>query len=172
MKKKMVVMMGPPASGKSTITKLIAENHNKTCVVSRDAIRFGLLQEDEDYFAHEDEVVDTFFSNINKALRNSDYDIVIADQTNVTLCARAEFWRNVSIPSDVEVVGIWVEIPMKVAIFRNKQRKGRANVPEHVIKNMYTHSRRPDTKIEDFDRVVVIDNTSSIEEIRELIKNI
>lgn len=172
MKKKLIVMMGPPASGKSTITKLIAENNNKVCVVSRDTIRFALLQEDEDYFAHENEVVDTFFSNINKALRNSDYDIVIADQTNVTLRARAEFWRNVSVPKNVEIVGIWVEIPKEVAISRNKNRTGRAHVPDNVIKNMYAHSRKPTKKLDKFDRVITIDNTCGVYEVREIIKNL
>ena len=66
--KKLILMMGPPASGKSTITNLIAENHNKICIVSRDAIRFSLLRDGEDYFAHEDEVIETFYSRINEAL--------------------------------------------------------------------------------------------------------
>lgn len=171
-KKKLIVMMGPPASGKSTITKLIAENHNKVCVISRDTIRFALLQEGEDYFAHEDEVVETFYSRINEALRNSDYDIVIADQTNVTLRARSEFWAKVSIPSNVEVLGIWVEIPKEVAISRNKNRTGRACVPDSVIKNMYAHSRKPDSKIDWFDRVITIDNTCNAEKVRKYLNSI
>lgn len=170
--KKLILMMGPPASGKSTITNLIAENHNKVCIVSRDAIRFSLLRDGEDYFVHEDEVIDTFFSRINEALQSSNYDIVIADQTNVTLRARAEFWANVSIPSNVEVVGIWVEIPKEVAISRNKRRTGRAHVPDNVIKNMYAHSRKPTKKLDKFDRVITIDNTCGVYEVREIIKNL
>lgn len=170
--KKLILMMGPPASGKSTITNLIAENHNKVCIVSRDAIRFSLLRDGEDYFAHEDEVVETFYSRINEALRNSDYDIVIADQTNVTLRARSEFWAKVSIPSNVEVLGIWVEIPKEVAISRNKSRTGRACVPDHVIKNMYANARRPCSKSEFFDRVIAVDNTCDVHKVREVIKNL
>ena len=54
------VMVGIPASGKSTLIEkevsCLEEERKTTAVVSRDAVRFSMLKEGEDYFAHEDEV--------------------------------------------------------------------------------------------------------------------
>ena len=56
------VLCGIPGSGKSHFCK----NHKDDAVhVSRDAIRFALLEDDDDYFAHEDEVYEIFWEKIN-----------------------------------------------------------------------------------------------------------
>ena len=58
--KKVWILCGIPGSGKSTwIRKQIAENGGVHC--SRDEIRFSLLKDGEDYFAHENEVVKLWF---------------------------------------------------------------------------------------------------------------
>ena len=58
----LVLMIGVPGSGKSTwIQNRLTE---KDVWVSRDTIRYCLLEEDDDYFAKEDEVIKLF---INKS---------------------------------------------------------------------------------------------------------
>ena len=58
-------MCGPAGSGKSTW--LIKQMKSKTDVcISRDNIRFGLLKEGEDYFAHEDRVKNIFYGAIRR----------------------------------------------------------------------------------------------------------
>ena len=51
--KRIYILMGTPAAGKSTFLKKIKNG----LIVSRDAIRFSLLKEGEDYFAHETETL-------------------------------------------------------------------------------------------------------------------
>ena len=65
MKQKILYLMcGIPGSGKSHWAKGVKD----AVIVSRDAIRFNLLKDGEDYFAHEDEVVETFIYDLNGVL--------------------------------------------------------------------------------------------------------
>ena len=50
------LMVGAPASGKSTWLKKTVPFMNNTRIISRDEIRFALVAEDEPYFSREDEV--------------------------------------------------------------------------------------------------------------------
>ena len=85
MKTKLIIFMGPSGSGKSYLAKHIQETHDDCIIVSRDAIRFALLKDGEDYFAHEDEVVRRYYDNINRAIGVHKY--VIADATHLTVPA-------------------------------------------------------------------------------------
>ena len=58
---KLLVMSGVPGCGKSTWARRFISMHNAV-VVSRDSIRFSLLEKDDDYFAREDEVTACFYS--------------------------------------------------------------------------------------------------------------
>ena len=62
MEGKLYLMMGISGAGKSTWLR-----HNikdGEVIVSRDQIRFGMLQDGDDYFDHEDEVFETFICRI------------------------------------------------------------------------------------------------------------
>ena len=59
--KNLYLLAGVPGSGKSTWLKQHAPDNS--IIISRDQIRFSLLQDGEDYFAHESEV---FFEFINQ----------------------------------------------------------------------------------------------------------
>ena len=64
--KNLILFAGIPASGKSFWAK-----HNLTdndLYISRDEIRFSLLQEGEAYFAHEDDVCRIMWTQINESL--------------------------------------------------------------------------------------------------------
>lgn len=79
---KLIIMSGAPGSGKSTYAKQMIEKNPKTVIVSRDNIRFGLLQEGESYFSHENEVLKIFYTSIIHYL-SSNYD-VIADASHLS----------------------------------------------------------------------------------------
>ena len=54
------IMMGVPGSGKTTLAKKLVEDKPNTIRVSRDDIRFSLLEKGDEYFAKEDKVFKTF----------------------------------------------------------------------------------------------------------------
>lgn len=51
------------------------------------------------------------------------------------------------------VIGIWVKVPLHVALQRNAERQGAARVPEHVIQHVY-ESLEPPALEEGFDEVL------------------
>lgn len=143
MKKHLIVMMGIPASGKSYLTNIIMAENPNTLVVSRDAIRFNLLEEGDDYFKYEDKVIDTFYRTIQEGLLDDKHDTIVADATHVTIRSRFDLWNHIDIPEGTEVSGYWIDCNIEKAIFRNKERKGRACVPEKVIRNMSKVAKEP-----------------------------
>ena len=80
---KVFVMCGPAGSGKSTW--LIKQMKPKTDVcISRDNIRFGLLKEGEDYFAHENDVKEICTNNedlfaLSDALMQMQFDTALLE---------------------------------------------------------------------------------------------
>lgn len=157
MKKHLIVMMGIPASGKSSIVnEIVAENPN-VLVVSRDAIRFSMLEDGDDYFKYEDEVIDTFYRTIQDGLLDAEHDTVIADATHVTTKSRFDLWNHINIPEGTEVIGYWVDCGIEKAISRNKKREGRACVPEKVIRNMLKIVKEP-LRTEPFHYINYINN--------------
>lgn len=152
MKPTLIVMCGPQACGKSTLAKWIEESHEDCVLVSRDKIRFALLGEDDDYFAKEDKVVRQYFHNINRGLQNHKY--VIADATHISRKSRNQLFKNVN-TNNVRVVGVWVEVPLQVAIKQNEQRTGRARVPEEVIRRAFRTKLTPQND-ERFDEMIYL----------------
>ena len=149
-----VVIIGPSGSGKSTWVKNKLMRDGGIWI-SRDEIRFNLLQEGEDYFAHEDQVIKLFHKNINAALKNDTIGDVFADATHLSPKARAEVLRALSLDSDIEVNCIFFDVPVDVAIERNEQREGLAYVPRSVIRRMNCQKVNPSIE-EGFTRIVCI----------------
>lgn len=79
------LMCGIPGSGKSTFLKNKIRNNNSV-IISRDAIRFSIVKPNEEYFSHEDEVLEIFWNQINEALAAN--KTVYVDQTSLTPRAR------------------------------------------------------------------------------------
>ena len=111
----------------------------KVVHVSRDKIRFSLLNEGEDYFARENLVFKEWVKEIQEHI-NLGHD-VIADATHLTPASRKKLLNSLNL-NEVPVTAINFIASLDKCLERNEKRKGRAYVPKEVIKRMY-HSYKP-----------------------------
>jgi predicted kinase len=139
MNQELKIMVGIVGSGKSTWAK---QEYNKltsqgySCIViSRDEIRFSLLKDEEDYFAHEDEVFNEFIRRINESIELG-FDCIIADATHVSRKARARVINRLLPNSSTNLVFEIMDCRLSTCVKRNSVRVGRAKVPFSAIKNM------------------------------------
>ncbi len=86
------VMCGLSGSGKSTIAKQLAQEHENTVIVSSDSVREELTGDYENQ-DHNEEVFKVFHKRIREALENNIN--VIADATNITMKSRRAILENV-----------------------------------------------------------------------------
>ena len=150
----LIMMMGIPGSGKSTWIK---NNFPDVEPVSRDKIRFELLQEGEDYFAHEEEVFETFVDSIQVAIDNPlGFDIYV-DATHLNKTARDRVLKQLDLSEVDEINCVFFKVDSEICIERNEQRTGLARVPRSVIRRMWFSHIMPDAD-EHFDKIIVIDN--------------
>ena len=164
MKKHLYLMMGVPGSGKSTYVKNILKDGD--IYISRDEIRYSLLTEEDDYFAKENEVIKTFIDNIDKSLINEEYcGDVYADATHLSPKSRAQVLNKLKNKDKVSV--IYLDIPLNIILERNAQRKGRALVPENVVRRMYNSIILP-TKAEGIEELIIIDENQKVKGVIEL----
>lgn len=151
-KKTLYIMCGVPGSGKSTwIQKHIDSFDGKVFLVSRDTIRFSLLGDNEEYFAHEDEVYNIFIKQIKLGLEN--YDIVIADATHITVGSRRKLFNALGASlKDVKVIAMVIKNDLETIEKQNDMREGRARVPLASLRHMYNSFTIP-TLEEGFDEI-------------------
>ena len=132
---KLTMLCGFPGVGKSTFAR--EELKDKGVYVSRDEIRMRYLQEGDEYFAYETRVwmdyVDIIVENLSAGKD------VIADSTNMSVKARKRLLKDIDLSYDGEPIEIqcyYFNVPIDVALARNAQRKGRARVPDDVLRKM------------------------------------
>lgn len=133
--KKVWLLSGVPGSGKTSwVKKQIEEHGGVHC--SRDEIRFSLLKDDEDYFAHEDEVVALWLEKVTNAINDPEVENVYVDATHLTEKARAKVLSELP-KGDYFVTTVFFDVPLETCITRNDQRTGREFVPHSVIRRMH-----------------------------------
>ena len=128
-------MCGPSGSGKSTwIQKQMKTNPGIWC--SRDAVRFSMISEDEDYFAREDEVFEAWILSIQAAITNSEIENVYVDATHLNEKSRDKVLNRLNL-ENTTLCAVNFIIPLEECIRRNDLREGRAKVPRSVIRRMH-----------------------------------
>lgn len=126
--------------------------------ISRDEIRFSMLQENDDYFDKEGEVFNKFIQTINNSLLV--YDNIFADATHLNAASRNKTISRINVPVD-EINVIFLDTPLDICLQRNSKRTERKFVPEKVIRDMYNRIRMPE-KEEGISKVYIIKDNQPI----------
>lgn len=155
MKKELYVLVGAPGSGKSTWAQThLSSLPTPALYVSRDIIRYSLVNEDEEYFSKEKEVYKQFISAIKHGLQKC--NSVIADATHLNKNSRGKLLRSLGTSlRDVEVSAIVIQNTLEDTLSQNKMRHGtRAFVPEEQVKKMHASMTMPAFE-EGFDTIYI-----------------
>ena len=141
-KQNLYVMVGIPGSGKSTYAK---KNFTDAKYVSRDEIRFSLLDDNDEYFSKEDKVFIQFTNEINKGLAEG--KDVVADATHLTPKSRAKLFSHLRFDTEkVRVIAVYMETPFRVCSERNRERiveNPKTYVPKNVLMTMEKNFIKP-----------------------------
>lgn len=134
---KMIMMIGLPASGKSSKAIELAEEFNAN-IHSSDSIREELLN-DVNNQDNNNLIFETLHKRIKEDLRN--YKNCIYDATNISYKRRMAFLQELN-KIDCEKVCAFMATPYEECIARNNTRNRK--VPEAVIEKMYKNIDVPD----------------------------
>lgn len=162
--KQLIIMCGAPGSGKSTwVERNFMSFSGYTKVVSRDQIRFSILKDDEDYFAHENEVYNKFIEEIKDGLENC--NTTIADATHINVYSRTKLLRSLGKSlKGIKVKAIAMKPSLNICLDRNEKREGRSRVPRSQLRRMYYSFDMPSLD-EGFDEIwKYIGNKLKVEE--------
>lgn len=135
------LMCGIPGSGKSYF---IQKNMTQfDYVISRDSIRFNLLEPGQDYFKHEKEVLSTFKKNIREVTSQKDmlYNVWI-DATHNTKKSRRQVLE--CIPKGVPVTCVYFRPDLKKSFTNDAKRTGRQAVGQEVITTHFSRHEPPE----------------------------
>lgn len=127
---KLFLMIGLPASGKSTLAEQISKSEDAE-IVSSDNIRKELYG-DENIQGDNNEVFKIVENRIIDGLKNNKN--MIYDATNINYKRRMAFLQKIK-KIKIEKIAIMVATPYEQCLIRNSQRE--RQVPEEVIKRMY-----------------------------------
>jgi predicted kinase len=143
--KRVYLLCGAPGSGKSSWAKAQIEQSGGIWL-SRDNVRFSLLTEEDEYFAKETEVFNTWIHQINEAIHNEEgvTDIYV-DATHLNEKSRNKTLSRLD-RKNVRIIPVYFDTPFLMCLKQNNYRSGRERVPEEVIGNMYKSIKRPTHK--------------------------
>ena len=144
----LIVMCGVPGAGKDyqIMNHKFFENL-RAKVVSRDTIRFNMLQDGDDYFKNEKKVFNEFVREIVVAL--NDGRNVVANATHIDEISRGKLIRAIDtrvMYKDYDIVFFVVEASYETVLKQNKRRVGLKCVPEDAITRMYNKFSMPSYK--------------------------
>lgn len=137
--KNLYIMVGVPASGKSTYAKKLSEREG-AIYVSRDEIRFSKIKDKDEYFSKEGEVFGEFVNRVQSAL--NDGKDVIADATHISRGSRAKLMRALDL-CGVHTIAVCMNVDGETCMDRNSKREGMSKVPNDVMLSMIRFYSKP-----------------------------
>lgn len=161
--KKVYLLSGPPASGKSTWVRANITPGSEW--ISRDNVRFAIVGEDEEYFSHEDEVFDTFINYINQTLEDPNIHTIYIDATHLNRRSRNKTLNRVRKQNIGELNCVCFTASREICQARNSLRSGRQRVPGTAIDNMVNSFAMP-TEAEGFTHVYEVDANGITREVK------
>lgn len=160
MKHKLFMLVGLPGSGKSTWI----HNHENFFepsyeIISRDQIRFSLLQNGDAYFEKEKEV---WAKYVDAAIISLTLNVnTILDATHLNESSRGKILRALKEHLiNVEINAIVIDTGLETALRQNSYREGIYKVPETAIYNMNSSMTIP-TFEEGFDNIYIWNKNNS-----------
>ena len=167
--KRLIVMCGIPGSGKSTWIKNKMRSQDGVAVVSRDAVRFSMITDKDQYFSKENQVFAEFIRLIKSYLEGDEVETVVADATHISVSSRKKLLASLgSSLKGVSVEAVVFDVSLATALERNSHREGLANVPETAIRNMYNGFRAP-AITEGFNKIYTCGENGCVEKILEAV---
>lgn len=145
------VMIGIPASGKSTYAKSLANRENAK-IISTDDLRekFGKVND----LTKDKLVFNTAFSMIREELQNNRN--VIFDATNVSKRNRKRIFCEISEEirdKNAEVIAVFIDVSVKKALEQMEKRKRK--VPFNAIINLHSKLEKPELE-EGFKKIIIV----------------
>ena len=158
------ILCGSSGCGKTTWAREFIKEKRETQeirYVSRDEIRFEMLGEDEDYFAHEKEVFARFVLYLTETLKEG-ID-VIADATHLNEFSRRKLTQAIDMRfQNYEIVYVTFDVDVDTCVARNENRTGRRYVPENIIRNMCRDFHEPELDEDERAREIIHLSTNRI----------
>ena len=143
------ILCGAPGSGKSYFAQNYLLKNDSLYYVSRDKIRYLLINDNDEYFSKENEVFNQFVWEIKNILesKTAPFSGVIADATHLNWASRRKLLKALGFLDnkfkDVNVIVVYFRPNLITILNRNNNRTGREKVPEDVVKRMYNSQKTP-----------------------------
>lgn len=133
---KFIMLVGLPASGKSTVAQDLMGGRDDTVYISSDDIRVELTGD-----VNNQDINGQVFSEMAIRTKNAlkERKNVIYDATNINRKKRIGLLRQ--LPKNVEKIALYVATPYEEVLRRNMNRERK--VPTYVIDNMYKNMQIP-----------------------------
>ena len=156
MRKKLYIMCGAPASGKTSYVQTHAPR-GTSAHISRDRVREVFLADDESYFSAEKKVFEEYIDQIKSAIFSPWVEVIYADATQISEKSRLKILHSLGLAlAGVDVYVIDFETTLEECLERNRGREGRARVPESAIRNIYNAYTDPRKDKFEYKRIIRI----------------